>query len=156
METENLYLSAIREIATKLENLNDEFKYGKDHNPIHEIKTRVKSPKSTMDKLVRGGFDLSVESARENLTDIAGVRVICSSIDEIYLIAELLKSHDDIEVIRISDYIKNPKPNGYRSLHLIVTVPVFLSTSTEYVKVEIQIRTIAMDFWASLEHELSY
>jgi putative GTP pyrophosphokinase len=156
LETENLYLSATREIATKLENLNDEFKYAKDHNPIHEIKTRVKSPKSIMDKLVRGGYDLSVKSARENLTDIAGVRVICSYIDDIYLIAELLRSQDDIEVIRISDYIKNPKPNGYRSLHLIVTVPVFLSDSTEYVKVEIQIRTIAMDFWASLEHELSY
>lgn len=156
MVTENLYLSATREIATKLENLNDEFKYVKDRNPIHQIKARVKTPKSIMNKLSRRGHELSVESARKNLTDIAGVRVICSYIDDIYLIAGLLTSQDDISVIRISDYIKNPKPNGYRSLHLIVTVPVFLSESTEIVNVEIQIRTIAMDFWASLEHELSY
>jgi putative GTP pyrophosphokinase len=156
LETENLYLSATREIATKLENLNDEFKYGKDRNPIHQIKTRVKTPKSILDKLSRRGLDLSVKSARENLTDIAGVRVICAYIDDIYMIADLLTSQDDITVVRISDYIKNPKPNGYRSLHLIVTVPVFLSTSTELVNVEIQIRTIAMDFWASLEHHFYY
>lgn len=156
MVTENLYLAAIREITTKLENLNDEFKYQKDRNPIHQIRARVKTPKSIMNKLTRRGFEHSVESARNNLTDIAGVRVICPYIDDIYLIAKLLTSQDDIEVIRISDYIKNPKPNGYRSLHLIVTVPVFLSESTELVKVEIQIRTIAMDFWASLEHEIWY
>jgi len=156
MVTENLYLAAIREITTKLENLNDEFKYQKDRNPIHQIKARVKTPKSIMNKLTRRGFEHSVESARNNLTDIAGVRVICPYIDDIYLIAKLLTSQDDIEMIRISDYIKNPKPNGYRSLHLIITVPVFLSESTELVKVEIQIRTIAMDFWASLEHELWY
>jgi len=154
--TENLYMSATREITTKLENLNDEFKHVKARNPIHEIKARVKTPKSIMDKLNRRGFELSVESARENLTDIAGIRVICSYIDDIYLISDLLTSQDDIEVIRTSDYIKKPKPNGYRSLHLIVTVPVFLSESTEIVKVEIQIRTIAMDFWATLEHELSF
>jgi len=154
--TENLYLAATREITTKLENLNDEFKYVKDRNPIHQIKARVKTPKSIMNKLLRRGHELSVESARNNLTDIAGVRVICSYIDDIYLIAKLLTSQDDIQVVRISDYIKNPKPNGYRSLHLIVTVPVFLSESTELVNVEIQIRTIAMDFWASLEHELWY
>jgi putative GTP pyrophosphokinase len=153
---ENLYLSATREITTKLENLNDEFKHVKDRNPIHQIKARVKTPLSIVKKLSRHGFELSVESARVNLTDIAGVRVICSYIDDIYLISDLLTSQDDIEVIRRSDYIKKPKPNGYRSLHLIVTVPVFLSESTELVKVEVQIRTIAMDFWASLEHELSY
>lgn len=156
MVTENLYLAATREITTKLENLNDEFKYVKDRNPIHQIRARVKTPKSIFDKLTRRGFETNVESARNNLTDIAGVRVICSYINDIYLIANLLTSQDDIEVIRVSDYIKNPKPNGYRSLHLIVTVPVFLSESTELVKVEIQIRTIAMDFWASLEHELWY
>lgn len=154
--TENLYSSATREITTKLENLNDEFKHVKDRNPIHIITARVKSPRSIIKKLLRRGFELSVESARENLTDIAGVRVICSYIDDVYLIADLLTSQDDIKVIRRSDYIKEPKPNGYRSLHLIVTVPVFLSESTELVKVEIQIRTIAMDLWASLEHELSY
>ena len=153
---ENLYSSATREITTKLENLNDEFKHVKDRNPIHMIKARVKTPRSIIRKLSRRGFALSVESARENLTDIAGVRVICSYIDDVYLIADLLTSQDDIKVIRKSDYIKEPKPNGYRSLHFIVTVPVFLSESTELVKVEIQIRTIAMDLWASLEHELSY
>ncbi len=153
---ENLYSSATRAITTKLENLNDEFKHVKDRNPIHIIKARVKTPRSIIGKLSRRGHELSVESARENLTDIAGVRVICSYIDDIYLIADLLTSQDDIKVIRRSDYIKEPKPNGYRSLHLIVTVPVFLSESTELVKVEIQIRTIAMDFWASLDHELSY
>jgi len=154
--TENLYSSATREITTKLENLNDEFKHVKDRNPIHIITARVKSPRSIIRKLSRRGFELSVKSARENLTDIAGVRVICSYIDDVYLIADLLTSQDDIKVIRRSDYIKDPKPNGYRSLNLIVTVPVFLSESTELVKVEIQIRTIAMDLWASLEHELSY
>ena len=128
----------------------------KDRNPIHIITARVKSPRSIIRKLSRRGLELSVESARDNLTDIAGVRVICSYIDDVYLIADLLTSQDDIKVIRRSDYIKEPKPNGYRSLHFIVTVPVFLSESTELVKVEIQIRTIAMDLWASLEHELSY
>jgi putative GTP pyrophosphokinase len=154
--TENLYSSAAREIITKLENLNDEFKHVKDRNPIHYIKSRIKTPKSIMDKLNRLGCELSVESARKNLTDIAGIRVICSYIDDIYLITKLLTSQDDIKVIRTSDYIKNPKPNGYRSLHLIVTVPVFLSARKELVKVEIQVRTIAMDFWASLDHELSF
>ncbi len=154
--TQNLYSSAAREITTKLENLNDEFKYVKDRNPIHDIKYRIKTPKSIMDKLNRRGCELSVESARKHLTDIAGVRVICSHIDDIYVIADLLTAQDDVGIIRKSDYIKNPKPNGYRSLHMIVTVPVFLSTSKEIVNVEIQIRTIAMDFWASLEHELSY
>jgi putative GTP pyrophosphokinase len=127
-----------------------------DRNPIHQIKTRVKTPKSIIDKLIRKGYELSVESARENLNDIAGIRVICSYIDDIYMIADLLTSQDDIELVETTDYIRNPKPNGYRSLHLIVTVPVFLSQRTERVKAEIQIRTIAMDFWASLEHELAY
>lgn len=154
--TENLYLSATLEIETKLQNLNNEFKYTKDRNPIFLIKTRVKTPKSIMNKLQRRGFELTVESARENLTDIAGIRVICPYIDDIYLIADMLTMQDDIKLIRISDYIKNPKQNGYRSLHLIVSVPVFLSNRKEIVKAEVQIRTIAMDFWASLEHELAY
>jgi len=156
VEAENLYTSAIREITTKLENLNDEFKYTKDRNPIHQIDSRVKSPMSIFRKLQQRGHELSVQSARDNLTDIAGVRVICSYIDDIYLIADLLSSQSDITLVRMSDYIKEPKPNGYRSLHLIVTVPVFLSARTESVHVEIQIRTIAMDFWASIEHELTY
>jgi putative GTP pyrophosphokinase len=154
--TENLYASATREIATKLENLNSEFKYTHDRNPIQHIITRVKSPTSILNKLMRRGKDLSVRSARENLTDIAGVRVICSYISDIYLIYNMLISQDDVRLVRTNDYIKNPKSNGYRSLHLIVTVPVFLSTNVEYVNVEIQIRTLAMDFWASLEHELAY
>ncbi len=156
MATENLYLSATREISTKLENLNNEFKYGSKRNPIHSIRTRVKTPMSIARKLQKRGLELSVESARRNLTDIAGVRVICSYIDDIYLIADMLLSQDDIKLVRTSDYIKNPKPNGYRSLHLVITIPVFLSTKVEIVNVELQIRTIAMDFWASLEHELAY
>jgi putative GTP pyrophosphokinase len=156
LAVENMYVSATREIATKLENLNDEFKITLDRNPIQQIKTRVKTPRSIMEKLLRKGHEISVESARKHLNDIAGVRVVCSYIDDIYLIAGLLTDQNDIKLIRSSDYIKNPKPNGYRSLHLVVTVPVFLSKRTEHVKVEIQIRTIAMDFWASLEHELVY
>ncbi len=153
---ENLYLSATREIVTKLENLNSEFKYTQERNPIHNISTRVKTPVSIIRKLQKRGHELSVEAAQKYLTDIAGVRVICSYTDDIYLIMNLLLSQDDIQLVRKSDYIKQPKSNGYRSLHLIVTVPVFLSSKTELVQVEIQIRTIAMDFWASLEHELAY
>jgi len=156
MTAENLYLSATREIATKLENLNNEFKYSAKRNPIHHIQTRVKTPYSIVQKLQRKNLEVSVESARKNLNDIAGVRVICSYIDDIYIIANMLLSQNDITLIRTSDYIKKPKPNGYRSLHIIITVPVFLSTKVEIVNVELQIRTIAMDFWASLEHELAY
>lgn len=152
----HLYASAAREIQTKLENLNSEFEYTKNRNPIHIIKTRIKTPKSIMAKLQRRGLYLSVESARQNLTDIAGIRVICPYIDDIYLISNMLSIQDDIELLRTNDYIKKPKPNGYRSLHLIVSVPVFLSDRKEPVKVEIQIRTIAMDFWASLEHDIAY
>lgn len=153
---ENLYLAAAREIETKLENLNNEFRYTKDRNPIHHIRTRIKSPQSIMSKLRRRNLDLSVDSARRNLTDIAGIRVICPYINDIYMIAEMLTKQDDITLIRTNDYIQNPKPNGYRSLHLIVNVPVFLSEGKENVAAEVQIRTIAMDFWASLEHEIAY
>jgi len=156
IEVQNLYSSAIREITTKLENLNDEFRSTRDRNPIHQLKSRVKSPVSIFHKLQRRNLELSVESAKKNLTDIAGVRVICSYIDDIYMIADMLTGQEDIKVIRQTDYITNPKPNGYRSLHLIVQVPVFLSDRSEPVNVEVQIRTIAMDFWASLEHDLSY
>ncbi len=156
LAVENIYKSAIREIVAKLENFNDEFKYTKDRNPIHQIKSRVKTPKSIIEKLIRKGFEVSVESARKNLNDIAGIRVICSYIDDIYTIAELLSKLTNIEHIRTIDYIKNPKPNGYRSLHLIVRVPVYLTNDVEHVKAEIQIRTIAMDFWATLEHQLAY
>lgn len=154
--TEHLYISATREIQTKLENLNDEFRYTKNRNPIHLIKTRIKTPGSIVKKLQRRGLELSVDSAMENLTDIAGIRVICPYIDDIYLISNMLTIQDDIELIRTNDYIKNPKPNGYRSLHLIISVPVFLSNIKKLVKAEVQIRTIAMDFWASLEHDIAY
>lgn len=153
---EGIYRAAVREIATKLENLNSEFQYARDRNPIHQIQTRIKTPQSIMGKLARRSLPLTVDSARENLHDIAGIRVICSYIDDIYLISKLLTSQDDIELVRTRDYIAEPKPSGYRSLHLVVTVPVFLSDRTERVMAEIQIRTIAMDFWASLEHELGY
>jgi putative GTP pyrophosphokinase len=153
---ENLYSSAARVIATKLENLNNEFNSIHERNPIHLIQTRVKTPASIVEKLKRRGCELSVESARKNLTDIAGVRVICSYINDIYMVSGFLLAQSDIQLVRTTDYIKNPKPNGYRSLHHIVKVPVFLSDRVELVNVEIQIRTIAMDFWASLEHELAY
>ena len=156
LATEHLYLSATREIATKLEVLNDEFRYTRDRNPIHSITTRVKTPRSIIAKLTRRGHPVSVESARQNLTDIAGIRVICPYLDDIYTIAERLVGQDDVELVRKVDYIENPKPNGYRSLHLILKVPVFLSDRTERVPAEVQIRTIAMDFWACLEHDLAY
>jgi len=155
-EVENIYVSAMREIITKLENLNDELTITINRSPIHQIKARIKTPKSIAEKLIRRGFELNIRSARENLNDIAGIRAICVYIDDIYNIANLLTSQDDIRLLRRTDYIQNPKTNGYRSLHLVVTVPVFLSKRIESIKVEIQLRTIAMDFWASLEHDLVY
>lgn len=151
-----LYRSAIREITTKLDILNDEFQNLHDRNPIHTMSSRVKSPKSIVEKLARKGFPISVESAIENLDDIAGVRIICSYIEDIYTVEQLLEAQDDLKVIRRKDYIKEPKKSGYRSLHLIFEVPIFLSDHKQPVKVEVQIRTIAMDFWASLEHQLRY
>lgn len=156
MELEHLYESAIREVKTKLEILDSEFRTKYAYNPIHHINDRLKSPQSMLEKLQRRGLPLSIESVRENLHDIAGVRVICNYIEDIYTVAELLTKQDDVELITMKDYIKNPKPNGYRSLHLVIETPVFLSDRKELVHVEVQIRTIAMDFWASLEHELKY
>ena len=153
---QQLYNSAIKEIKTKLEILDEEFQVKFDHNPIHHMEYRLKTPQSIVDKLVRKNFKVSAASIRQNLTDVAGVRVICNYIDDINHIADLLTQQDDITLIRRRDYIAEPKPNGYRSLHLIVTVPVFLAETTEKVPVEIQIRTTAMDFWASLEHGLKY
>ena len=151
-----VYHSAIREIRTKFEILDDEFKIQWQRNPIEYMKARVKSPKSLLDKLARRGFEVSVSSARENLNDIAGIRVVCSFVEDIYTLAEMLIRQDDIQLIQRKDYIQNPKPNGYRSLHLVVEVPVFFSNHCEPTRVEVQIRTIAMDFWASLEHQLRY
>lgn len=156
LSTDSAYHAAIRAICNKIENLNQQIKLTQFRNFIHTIQSRVKTSGSIVKKLQRKGFELSLESARQNLKDIAGVRVSCYYINDIYLISEQLLLQDDIKLIRISDYVKNPKPNGYRSLHLIITVPVFLSSKAETVKVEVQLRTIAMDFWASLEHEIFY
>ncbi len=156
LELQHLYQSATREISTKLEILDDEFQMIHKRNPIHNMQSRIKSIKSIYEKLSRKELDISIESAKANLHDIAGIRVVCYYIEDIYVIAKMLTQQDDIELIRETDYIKNPKQNGYRSLHLVVKVPVFFSSGKETVPVEIQIRTIAMDFWASLEHQLKY
>ncbi len=156
IEMEHLYESAIREVKTKLEILDSEFKSKYDYNPIHHIEDRLKSPQSILEKLRRKGYPFTCEAARSALNDIAGVRVICNYIEDIYTVANLLTMQDDVELINRKDYIENPKPNGYRSLHLVIKTPVYLSDRKEMVNVEVQIRTIAMDFWASLEHELKY
>ena len=145
-----------REITTKLEVLDSEFSVRYDHNPIHHIDNRLKSIASIVEKLRRKGAAVSIENAKAYLTDIAGVRVVCNYIDDIYRIADMLCAQDDIVVLRRTDYIENPKENGYRSLHLVLSVPVFLSSGSVPVPVEVQIRTIAMDFWASLEHQIRY
>lgn len=150
------YECAIKEIRTKLEVLNEEFQANKSRNPIESIKSRIKSPMSIYEKMERRGYEITLDSIMESLHDIAGVRVICPFIDDIYSVAEMLTKQDDITVLERKDYIKNPKPNGYRSLHLVLEVPIFLSTGKRKMKVEVQIRTIAMDFWASLEHQIHY
>ncbi len=151
-----IYNAAMKEISTKLEILDDEFLTKHDRNPIHHMECRLKQPQSIFEKLKRKNLDMSVDSAMKNITDIAGIRVICHYISDIYTIANLLLKQDDVMLIKKTDYIENPKANGYRSLHLVVSIPVFLSEETQRTAVEIQIRTIAMDFWASLEHELRY
>ena len=156
IELEHLYDSAIREVKTKLEILDSEFRTKYSYNPIHHIEDRLKSPESIFKKLQRQNLPFTVESVRENLFDIAGVRVICNYIEDIYQVADLLTAQDDVTLIKRKDYIANPKANGYRSLHLVIETPVYLSEQKELVNVEVQIRTIAMDFWASLEHELKY
>lgn len=155
LETRSIYKAAIKEVSTKLEILDDEFSTKYDYNPIHHIESRVKSIQSIFTKLEKKGLDMTMEGVSA-LTDIAGIRVICNYIDDVYTIASLLVKQDDIELIREKDYIAKPKLSGYRSLHIVVLVPVFLSEATRKVPVEIQIRTIAMDTWATLEHELKY
>ncbi|MBQ6174753.1 MAG: GTP pyrophosphokinase family protein [Clostridia bacterium] len=155
-EVQCRYQAAIRQVRTRLEILDDEYRFRHEANPIHSIQSRMKTIQSMMDKLRRRGQQLSVRSAVENLYDIAGMRVICSYIEDIYTVADALTSQNDIRVIRVRDYIKSPKPNGYRSLHLVLEVPVFLTEGRVTVPVEVQIRTIAMDFWATLEHDLRY
>ena len=150
------YACAIKEINTKFEVLDTEFEVRYKRNPISSIETRLKSQTSILEKMARMGIPPTRENIENNLNDIAGIRVICSYIDDIYLLADALTKQDDIRLIRRKDYISSPKPNGYRSLHLIVSVPIFFAESMKEVKAEVQIRTIAMDFWASLDHQLKY
>ncbi|MCI8418776.1 MAG: response regulator [Lachnospiraceae bacterium] len=150
------YQSAIMEVETRLKVLNAEFSQEYKRNPFEAIKSRLKSPESIYEKLDRKGYPVTMDSIREHLTDVAGLRVVCAFPDDIYRLAELLTRQDDIMVLRRKDYIKNPKDNGYRSLHLILSIPIFLPDGKKYVKVEVQFRTIAMDFWASVEHKLKY
>lgn len=151
-----VYAAAIREINARLTTLDAEFSYRNRHNPIHHIESRVKSLSSIINKLKVIGAPVSVSSAKKHLHDIAGVRVVCRYVDDIYRIADLLLAQDDISLILEKNYIKNPKPNGYRSLHIVVDVPVYMSQGKLFTPVEIQIRTVAMDFWATLEHGIRY
>ena len=150
------YRCAVREIETKLNVLNEEYSVRFARNPFESIKSRIKSPESIYEKLIRRGYEVSVDSIRENLTDVAGIRVICSFVDDIYTLADQLINQDDIILVEKKDYIKNPKPNGYRSYHMIVEIPVFFAKGKTPMRVELQIRTNGMDFWATLEHQLRY
>jgi putative GTP pyrophosphokinase len=151
-----MYSCAMKEARTKFEVLNTEYKVDHRRNPIHTIYSRLKRLTSVIEKLERNGIPFSLENIENNIHDVAGLRVICSYVDDIYIIAEALKKQNSIEIISEKDYIANPKPNGYRSLHLIISIPVFFTNHMKKMKVEVQIRTIAMDFWATLEHQLKY
>jgi len=153
---EHLYDSAIKTLTMRFEILNQEFKVKYERNPIHHIEARIKSVRSIINKLRDRDYEVSLESAKNNLNDIGGVRVVCCYIDDVYKVEEMLLNQKDITLIERQDYIKEPNYNGYRSLHLDVSVPVYLSDRTEYVTCEVQLRTVAMDFWASLEHDLRY
>ena len=151
-----VYNAALRQIETKMQILNDEFQHVHQYNPIEHIKTRIKTPESIVKKLKRYGYETSIENMVRYINDIAGVRLICSFTSDIYRLAEMIGNQSDLKVLSIKDYIKNPKDSGYKSYHMLVSVPIFLSDSVVDTKVEIQIRTIAMDFWASLEHKIYY
>lgn len=151
-----IYNSALKEIGTKLEILNDEFQHVHRYNPIEHIKSRLKSPESIVKKLKKHGYESTIENMVNYVNDIAGIRVICSFTSDIYRIAEMIANQSDIKVLSVKDYIEHPKPSGYRSYHMIVSIPIFLSDRSADTKVEIQIRTVAMDFWASLEHKINY
>ena len=151
-----LYNSSLREINTKLEILNDEFKLAHSYNPIEHITSRVKSPESIAKKIRHKNKELTVENIVKYVNDVAGIRVICSFTSDIYRLADAIANQNDVKVLKVKDYITNPKENGYKSYHMIVTVPIFLTDNVIDTKVEIQIRTIAMDFWASLEHKIYY
>ena len=150
------YRCAMMEVSAKFNVLNEELSLQYDRNPIETIKTRLKSPESIVEKLNRKGLPITVESIEENLNDVAGIRVICSYTSDIYMLSDAFIRQDDITLIQRKDYIQNPKPNGYRSLHLIVEIPIFLHDEKRMMKVEVQFRTISMDFWASLEHKIRY
>ena len=151
-----LYTSALKEVNTKLEILSDEFKYVHKYNPIEYIKSRIKSPESIVKKLKRNGYESTIENMVTHVKDIAGIRVVCSFTSDIYRLAEMIGKQNDLTVVSVKDYIKHPKESGYKSYHMLVTVPIFLSDKVVDTMVEIQIRTIAMDFWASLEHKIYY
>lgn len=151
-----IYKFALDEINTKIKILNEEFTLNYDHNPIEHVKSRIKKPESIIHKLERKGLELSQYNIEHYINDVAGIRISCSFISDIYKIYDLLKQQDDIYIIEVKDYIKNPKPNGYKSFHMLIEIPIFLASETKKVKVEVQIRTVAMDFWASLEHKIFY
>ena len=150
------YRCAMMEVETKFRVLDEQFSMQQERNPIEIIKTRLKSAESIREKLTRRGHEVNLESIESELYDVAGVRVICSFIDDIYLLSDALLRQDDVRLIQMKDYIKSPKENGYRSLHLIIEIPIFLQDEKKYMKVEVQLRTIAMEFWANLEHKLRY
>ena len=150
------YKCAMMEIETKLNVLNEEFSLEFDRNPISSIKSRLKRPESVIEKIERKGLPKSLQSIEDNICDVAGIRVVCSFCDDVYMLADALLKQDDIELIKKKDYIQTPKANGYRSLHLIVAIPIYLANEKRKMKVEIQLRTISMDFWASLEHQMKY
>ena len=156
MRLMSYYSSAMLEMETKFKVLNIDFTSHFDRNPIESIHTRLKRPQSIIEKLQRRGLPITLDSMEHELSDIAGVRVICSFVDDIYRLVEMLEQQDDIRILQRKDYIANPKPGGYRSLHLIVEIPIFLSREKRMMRVEVQFRTIAMDFWASLEHKMRY
>lgn len=150
------YRCAVLEIETKFKVLDAQFSLSHERNPIESINTRIKSPESIREKLERKGLPMNIDAIQEHINDIGGVRVICSFLDDIYMLADCLLQQDDVRLIAMKDYIKNPKPNGYRSLHLIVEIPIFLYNEKRMVRVEVQLRTIAMQSWANLEHKLRY
>lgn len=151
-----LYDSALKEINTKIEILNSEFVHIYGHTPIEHIKSRLKTPSSIVKKLKRAGHEVTIQNMVERLNDIAGIRIICSYTQDIYQIADMIARQSDVTILHVKDYIRNPKPNGYKSYHMVVTIPIYLSQGPAETKVEIQIRTVAMDFWASLEHKIYY
>ncbi|MEJ7483291.1 GTP pyrophosphokinase family protein [Staphylococcus hominis] len=156
VELDHLYSFALKEISTKLDILDDNFNHIYKHNPIHHMERRVKEMTSLVKKLQRKGLTIDAETAKANILDIAGIRVVCNYLEDIYVIEKLLLKQEDVKLLKRKDYIEHPKENGYRSLHIVVSIPVFLADRVEATPVEIQIRTIGMDMWASLEHKIRY